>query len=90
MFKEAWGRWTAHRKEIKKTLTPTTTAAQLKKLASWGVDRAIAAIDHSIEAGWTGIFEEKKSGGDGHARKNGFPVGPGHRHGGTVGKVGEW
>ena len=88
VFREAWGRWTAHRKEIKKKLTPTTTAAQLKRLAAWGEARAVAAIERSIEAGWTGIFEEKKNGGNGHARKNGFPCGPGQRHAGTSGKIG--
>jgi hypothetical protein len=75
VFREAWGRWTAHRKEIKKTLTPSTTAAQLQKLVAIGMARAVAAIDRSIEAGWTGIFEER----NGHARKNGFPCGPGQR-----------
>ena len=79
-FREGWKRWTAHRKELRKPLTPSTTAAQFKKLVAWGTARAVAAIDRSIEAGWTGIFEER----NGHARKNGFPVGPGQRHGGTV------
>jgi len=60
VFREAWERWTAHRKEIKKKLTPTTTAAQLKRLAAWGEARAVAAIERSIEAGWTGIFEDEK------------------------------
>ncbi len=76
VFREAWGRWTAHRKEIKKALTPSTTAAQLKKLSAIGEVRAVAAINHSIEAGWTGIFEER----NGHARKTGFPLGSGQRH----------
>ena len=78
IFREAWGRWTAHRKEIKKKLTPTTTAAQLKKLAGWGETRAIAAIERSIEAGWTGIFEDGKS-GNGKPHNN-YANGPGQKY----------
>lgn len=78
VFKEAWNRWITHRKELRKPLTASTIAAQLKKLAVWGETRAVAAINHSITAGWTGIFEETQG-----ARKNGkrtFPVGPGQVH----------
>ncbi len=88
VFRAAWGRWAAHRNEKRKPLTPTSTTAQLKELAEWGQVRAIAAIDRSIKAGWTGIFEETKSGTNGHARKTGFPCGPGQRHTGTAGKIG--
>jgi hypothetical protein len=80
-FREAWQRWTAHRREIRKTLTPSTTAAQLKKLAGWGVARAVAAIDRSIEAGWQGIFEDKANGKPAH---NNFAAGPGQRFDPTV------
>ena len=83
LFKKAWGRWTAHRKEIKKTLTPSTTKAQLKKLAAWGEARAIAAIDQSIEAGWTGIFETNVGAKNG---KRSFPLGPGQRHASATAK----
>ena len=85
IFREAWKRWTAHRTEIKKKLTPTTTAAQLKKLAGWGEARAVAAIEQSITAGWTGIFEERINS---NGRKNGFPTGPGQRHAGTPSRIG--
>lgn len=56
-FHEAWIRWTTHRKEIGKTIKATTMKAQLKKLEALGHDRAIAAIDHSIEQGYTGLYE---------------------------------
>ncbi len=56
-FVAAWGEWAQHRKEIRKKLTPSTAEQQLKKLASMGAQRAIAAIHHSITNGWTGIFE---------------------------------
>ncbi len=73
MFKEAWGRWTAHRKEIGKALTPSTTKAQLKKLATLGVTRAVIAIDHSIENGWTGLFEPSTN-GNGQAKTPSEPM----------------
>jgi hypothetical protein len=56
-FQVAWDEWKAHRKEKKKPLTPTSTKKQLAELAEMGVDRAIAAINHSIKKGWQGIFE---------------------------------
>jgi hypothetical protein len=77
-FREAWNRWTAHRKELHKPLTPSTIKAQLKKLAAWGTARAVAAIDRSIEAGWTGIFEEQKNGNGKPA--NNYAAGPGQRY----------
>jgi DNA-binding transcriptional ArsR family regulator len=61
-FKDAWRRWIAYRREIRKPLTASTTAAQLKKLATWGPARAVAAIDYTIEHGWKGIFEAKSAG----------------------------
>lgn len=56
-FKEIWSDWVAHRKERKQALTPTTRKYQLKKLASMGEARAIAALDNSILNGYQGIFE---------------------------------
>lgn len=53
---EAWERWEAYRREIKKALKPSTRKAQLAKLAAWGEDCAIIAINTSIENGWTGLF----------------------------------
>ena len=56
-FIDAWSDWIQHRKEKKKPLTPTSMKLQLQTLKEMGLDRAIRAIDHSIEKGWTGIFE---------------------------------
>jgi hypothetical protein len=42
-----------------------TQEKQLSKMAKWGPDRAIAAINLSIEKGWTGIFEPKKDDSEG-------------------------
>lgn len=56
-FIDAWGDWIQHRKEKKKPLTPTSIKLQLQTLKEMGLERAIRAIDYSIEKGWTGIFE---------------------------------
>ena len=84
-FQEAWARWSKHRKEIRQSLTPSTTAAQLKKLGAWGVTRAVAAIDHSIEKGWKGIFEES-SNGNGNGKARGFRTNDSLRSGTGNGK----
>jgi len=60
-FAEAWDRWTTHRAEKKKKLTPTTSEMQLKKLKGVGEARAIRMIDYSIENGWMGLFEDQSS-----------------------------
>jgi hypothetical protein len=62
-FLEVWQEWIKHRSEIRKKLTPSASKKQLKKLAGWGLERAINAIEHSIAGGWQGIFEEGSGGG---------------------------
>ena len=69
-FLEAWEKFQQHRREIRKPLTPTAAGSLLKKLAGWGADRAVAAIEHSVANGWTGIFEPSTTG----------PSRPGHRN----------
>ena len=56
-FMAAWVEWQIHRKEIKHKLTPTTIHRQLLKCEGLGHDRAIRAIEYSIEQGYVGIFE---------------------------------
>jgi hypothetical protein len=58
-FREAWSDWLQHRAEIRKPLKPTAASNKLRQLASWGVERAVVAIRHSIGNGWQGIFEPK-------------------------------
>lgn len=57
VFQEIWQDWTGHRKEIRHPLKPTTIKYQMRKLVTMGHERAIAAITHSIEQGYQGIFE---------------------------------
>jgi hypothetical protein len=68
-FRKAWSDWQDHRRQIRKRLTPLAAERQLGQLASWGAARAIAAIERSISAGWTGIFEEQH-----HGARNGKPA----------------
>lgn len=74
-FRAAWAEWERYRREIKKALTPSTRKRQLAKLSGWGVDRAVAAIEASIEHGWQGLFERNQRNG-----KPNTSVGPGQRH----------
>jgi hypothetical protein len=56
-FRACWQNWTKHRREIRKTLTPSTIAKQLTTLAAWGPERAIRSIEQSILNGWIGLFD---------------------------------
>jgi hypothetical protein len=56
-FRTAWSAWEQHRCEVKKRLTPTTIAKQLKMLEALGAQRAVRCIDHTIERGWIGLRE---------------------------------
>ena len=60
---ELWAavkRWEQYRKEKRAALTPSGKAAIIKRWNAVGDTRAIAAIDHSIAQGWTGIYEPKE------------------------------
>ncbi len=68
-FQKTWGEWEQHRTEIKKILTPSTIARQLKMLSKFTPATAIAMIDQSICGGWTGLFELKDNYGNGQTTK---------------------
>jgi hypothetical protein len=57
---DALKRWGQYRKEKGNKLTPTGRAALLKKCLAMGDARSLAAIDHSIAQGWTGMYEPKE------------------------------
>ena len=59
-FRAAWARYLQHRRESRKSLTPTACSRALAKLVRWGPERSVAAIDHSVGQGWAGIFEPKQ------------------------------
>lgn len=56
-FVEAWNDYLQHRIQKRAKLTPIAAQRCLKKLAGWGEARATAALEYSIEQGWTGVFE---------------------------------
>lgn len=70
MSAEMWSalkRWERYRVESKKRLTPSGKEALIKKCAALGDRRAIAAIDHSIAQGWTGMYEAKETATNGQS-----------------------
>ena len=75
-FRSAWGEYVKHRREKRSALTPTAAARALKKLEAIGPARAVAALEHSISNGWTGIFEPPPN-GNGKMKQT---IGSGQRH----------
>jgi hypothetical protein len=66
-FAAAWQDWLEYRKERKlPKYVPKGVQMQWKRLARWGPERAIAAIEYSIAQNYQGIFEEKQP-TNGHA-----------------------
>ena len=55
-FMATWRDWEAHRKEIGHPLTPQSIKQQLNKCLGFGHDGAIEALQHSIMAGYRGLF----------------------------------
>lgn len=72
---EAWRDWCQHRREIKKPLTPTSAARQLKALAENPKD-ATPAIYRAITAGWQGLFPDDKKHAAGAAIKGATGAAP--------------
>jgi len=54
-FRNAWGLWIDHRREIKHPLKPTQEAQQIKHLESLGSVAAVELIEHTIAMGWRGL-----------------------------------
>ena len=75
-FVEAWAIWKRHRTEIKHPLKPTMEAEQLKLLATWGPQRAVAAIRFTVSMGWQGLKEESatNNGGGYHKPKKDYTL----------------
>lgn len=59
-FREAWDGWIRHRRELGKPVSADAAKLQIDKLQAWGIDKAIAAIEESVAAGWTGLFRPRK------------------------------
>ncbi len=59
---DAWDNWQEHCRQRGNKLTERAAHAQIKKLKELGPTRAIAAITHSIEKNYQGIWEPKDDG----------------------------
>ena len=57
-FLNTWDSWNQYRKEIKKSLKPTTTKRQILFLSKHP-NEAIEIMEQSIMNGWTGLFQIK-------------------------------
>ena len=58
--RDAWDRWVAFRKAIRKPIKPASEHAMALKLAKFGSDQA-EVVNQSISNQWQGLFELKKS-----------------------------
>lgn len=56
-FLTAWGEWQQYHEELGRPLPAITAKKQLEKMGKWGPDRAILAINHSMENKYTGLVE---------------------------------
>ena len=57
-FLELWELWLQYRREeLRRPVTPISAKMSLKALSKMGLERAIAAIEHTIANGWQGIRE---------------------------------
>jgi hypothetical protein len=76
-FREAWGRWQDHRREIGHPLKPAGAKTLLKKLADVGPAEAVERIDRAVANGWRGLFfaNEEANGTRNNPRG---PAGRGH------------
>jgi DNA-binding MarR family transcriptional regulator len=59
-LKAAWGQFVAYRRERRQPLTPTGAGRLMAKLSAWGPNKAVAALNASVENGWQGVFEPKQ------------------------------
>jgi hypothetical protein len=64
-FLAVWTDWIAHRKQIRKPLTPLSAKRQLSELANVGAADAVRYIDRAISSGWQGLTMEKPIGAQG-------------------------
>ena len=58
-FKAVWATWLEYCREKGKASTPVQSRMALTMLEGWGKARAIAALNHTMTMGWTGIAEPK-------------------------------
>lgn len=67
-FRSIWETWRQHRVEKRQRMTSVAETRALAAMAKLGLTRALAAIEHSIAQGYTGIHEPGTN-GKAHAPK---------------------
>jgi len=81
-FVASWGEWVDYLTTKRKRPTEPTTRKQLTAMEAVGATAAIAAIDKSISAGWTGVFPESQgaSANGSHRGRSSIHAGPGQTY----------
>lgn len=64
-FVAAWKMWLEHLKQKRKPATLHAQDLQLRRCAEWGLERALKAIQASIEHNWQSIYENNGNGMNG-------------------------
>lgn len=77
-FRSAWADFIAHRKSIRKPMSPKAAELNMRKCITLGPDTACNAIEQSIANGWTGIFEPKAATGVNGSKPKRDPRVPAH------------
>jgi hypothetical protein len=74
-LREAWSDYQRHRQQMGCPLTEVAATRLRAKLERWGEDRALAALEWSMENGWRGVFEPPSSAAETAAqREPGFDL----------------
>lgn len=69
-FQVAWSEWLEYKaKDLKEPMSERAQRMALHRMEAWGPERAVSAIEYSIERGWQGIFEYKSNNSYNDTRK---------------------
>lgn len=58
-FRAAWVMWLEHLKQKRKSPSLHAQDLQLRKLATFGPEKAVQTLNHCIEHNWQGIYEQR-------------------------------
>lgn len=61
-FAQAWAEWKEHLRQKRRPMKPLQESKSLATWAAVGVERTIAAINHSVANGYQGLFEPNAKG----------------------------
>lgn len=62
-FRDTWARWLEHQRQKGNRPSQLTITSQLENLSRWGPELGCKAINHSIEHGYTGLFDPQTKSG---------------------------